>query len=84
MTHQLDDPPADDPPADDPPADDGSNSTDDEGGVDKWGVEELYSTAGSGPTWYIKEQTDPTADGYFYYGMYEGTTVDYQGSGVWQ
>ena len=70
---------------DNPPAtDDGSNSTDDEGGVDKWGVEELYSTAGGGPTWYIREQTDPTADGYFYYGMYEGTTVKYQGSGVWQ
>ena len=79
----ADDPPADDPPADDPPAGDGSNSTDDEGGVDRWGVEELYSTAGGGPTWYIREQADPTADGYFYYGMYEGTTVDYQGDGVW-
>ena len=72
----TDDPPADDPPADDPPADDG--------GVDNSGVEELYSTAGGGPTWYIREQADPTADGYFYYGMYEGTTIDYdQENRVW-
>jgi hypothetical protein len=76
----ADDPPADDPPADDPPADDPATG---DGGVDDSGVEELYSTASGGPTWYIREQADPTADELFYYGMYEGTTVDYQGSGVW-
>ena len=70
-------PTTDDPPADDPPASG-------EGGTDDWGIEELYSTAGGGPTWYIREQADPTADGYFYYGMYEGTTIDYdQENRVW-
>ena len=86
----TDPPTTEEPPAagggsgEEPPAagEEDPNSTD-EGGVDKWGVEELYSTAGGGPTWYIREQTDPTADGHFYYGMYEGTTIDYQGSGVW-
>jgi hypothetical protein len=79
---------------DNPPATDDGGSTDDngtgtddpatdDGGVDKSGVDELYPTASSGPTWYIKEQEDPTADGYLYYGIYEGTTIDYKGSGVW-
>ena len=54
-----------------------------DGGVDKSGVDELYPTASSGPTWYIKEQEDPTADGYLYYGIYQGTTINYKGSGVW-
>src|SRR5215210_6743914 len=82
------------PTTDNPPATDDGGSTDDngtatddpatdDGGVDKSGVDELYPTASSGPTWYIKEQEDPTADGYLYYGIYEGTTIDYKGSGVW-
>ena len=54
-----------------------------DGGVDKSGVDELYPTASSGPTWYIKEQEDPTADGYSDYGIYQGTTINYKGSGVW-
>jgi PKD repeat protein len=61
-----------------PQPDDGS-----QGGVDKFGVDEIYPTADNGPTWYIREQADPTTDGYFYYGMYRTTTVDYSGNGVW-
>ena len=61
----------------------GSTTPPDSGGVDKWGVDELYPTAGSGPTWYIVEQEDPTRDGHFYLSMYRGTTFDYRGSGVW-
>src|SRR3712207_2913865 len=53
------------------------------GGVDRFGIEQLYETASGGPTWYIQEQEDPTSDGHFYYGMYRGTTVDYSGNGVW-
>jgi PKD repeat protein len=55
-----------------------------EGGVDKWGIEEVYATADGGPAWYILEQSDPTADGHFYYGMYRTTTIEYSGSGVWR
>jgi hypothetical protein len=54
------------------------------GGIDRFGVDEIYPTASNGPTWYIREQQDPTADGYFYYGMYRTTTIEYSGNGVWQ
>jgi hypothetical protein len=54
------------------------------GGTDQFGIEEIYSTASGGPTWYIEEQEDPTSDGYFYYGMYRTTTVQYSGNGVWR
>jgi PKD repeat protein len=77
----AEDPPAEDPPAEDPPAEEPTESG--EGGEDRSGVEEIYPTARNGPVWYIKEQEDPTTDGYFYYGMYRTTTVDYIGSGVW-
>jgi hypothetical protein len=53
------------------------------GGTDPFGVDELYATASSGPTWYIAEQEDPTSDGHFYLSMYSGTTIGYSGSGVW-
>jgi Bacterial Ig-like domain len=53
------------------------------GGTDQFGVDELYATASSGPTWYISEQNDPTTDGHFYLSMYQGTTIGYAGSGVW-
>jgi hypothetical protein len=79
----ADNPPADNPPADNPPADEGSNPPN-EGGTDRFGVDEIYSTAGDGPSWYIREQQDPTADGNFYYGMYEGTTIEYQDNGIWE
>ena len=54
-----------------------------QGGEDKFGIEEIYPTQSGGPTWFIKEQEDPTSDGLFYYGMYRTTTIDYSGSGVW-
>jgi hypothetical protein len=54
------------------------------GGNDRFGIEQIYETAGGGPTWYIQEQEDPTSDGNFYYGMYRGTTVDYRDNGVWR
>ncbi len=54
------------------------------GGEDKFGIEEIYRSASGGPSWYIKEQPDPTSDGYFYYGKYRTTTVDYSGGGVWR
>ena len=54
------------------------------GGEDRFGTEEIYRSASGGPSWYVKEQPDPTSDGYFYYGMYRTTTVDYSGSGVWR
>jgi PKD repeat protein len=47
-------------------------------------ISELYPTADGGPTWKILEQEDPTEDGYFYYGMYRTTTIDYLGDGVWE
>ncbi len=62
----------------------GSEEPAGDGAVDKSGVKELYPTASNGPTWYIREQKDPTADGHFYYGMYKTTTIKYLGSGVWQ
>jgi PKD repeat protein len=55
-----------------------------EGGVDISGVEEIYPTAGNGPTWYILEQEDPTDDGNFYYGLHETTTINYRENGVWR
>ena len=54
------------------------------GGEDRFGIEQIYETAGGGPTWYIREREDPTSDGNFYYGMYRGTTVDYRDNGVWR
>jgi hypothetical protein len=83
-------PPGDDdtpPPGDDdtpPPGDGGSSPPGQGGGNDRFGIEQIYETAGGGPTWYIREQEDPTSGGNFYYGMYRGTTVDYIGSGVWR
>jgi hypothetical protein len=65
-----------DPPTTDPPSQGGGN--------DRFGIEQIYGTAGGGPTWYIQEQEDPTSDGNFYYGMYRGTTVNYVGNGVWR
>jgi PKD repeat protein len=70
----------------------GSNSTDGnpppdnsgQGGVDKFGIEEIYPTASNGPVWYIKEVEDPTTDGYFYYGLYRTTTVENIDKGVWE
>jgi PKD repeat protein len=55
-----------------------------QGGVDKFGIEEIYPTASNGPAWYIKEVEDPTTDGYFYYGMYRTTTVKNIGKGLWE
>ncbi|MFL6513321.1 MAG: PKD domain-containing protein, partial [Nitrososphaera sp.] len=52
-------------------------------GLDKWGIQMLYPTKNGGPTWYILEQKDPTADGYYYYGLYKSTKINYQGDGVW-
>jgi PKD repeat protein len=70
----------------------GSNSTDEnpppdnsgQGGVDKFGIEEIYPTASNGPVWYVKEVEDPTTDGYFYYGMYRTTTVKNIDKGIWE
>ena len=53
------------------------------GGTDPFGIDEIYATASGGPTWYIREQNDPTTDGHFYLSMYQGTTIGYVGSGVW-
>jgi Bacterial Ig-like domain len=53
------------------------------GSTDPFGIDELYATASSGPTWYISEEEDPTSDGHFYLSMYSGTTFGYRGSGVW-
>ena len=53
------------------------------GGTDPFGIDEIYATASGGPTWYILEQEDPTDDGQFYLSMYQGTTIGYLGSGVW-
>src|SRR3712207_3414692 len=53
------------------------------GRTDQFGVDELYATASGGPTWYISEQNDPTTDGHFYLSMYQGTTIGYVESGVW-
>src|ERR687897_815892 len=78
VTEEATTPPAEEPPTEEPPAEPG------EGGVDKWGIDELYATADGGPTWYILEQEDPTSDGNFYYGMHRTTTIDYSGSGVWR
>src|SRR5919106_1727652 len=81
----TDDPPTDDPPTDDPPTDDPPTDPPNQGGgEDRFGIEQIYETAGGGPTWYIREREDPTSDGNFYYGMYRGTTVDYRGNGVWR
>ena len=52
--------------------------------MDKFSIKELYPTASNGPTWYIREQNDPTTDGHFYYGMVSTTTVSYLGNGVWE
>jgi hypothetical protein len=76
-------PPGDDEPTTPPGDDEPPNPPSQGGGVDRFGIEQLYETASGGPTWYIQEQEDPTSDGYFYYGMYRGTTVDYSGNGVW-
>src|ERR687896_830113 len=54
------------------------------GGEDRFGIEQIYETAGGGPTWYIREREDPTSDGNFYYGMDRGTTGDYRDNGVWR
>jgi hypothetical protein len=55
------------------------------GGEDRFGIEQIYETASGGPTWYIQEQEDPTSDGHFYYGLYRGTTIDYdRGNRVWR
>src|ERR687898_506534 len=78
VTEEATTPPAEEPPTEEPPAEPG------EGGVDKWGIDELYATADGGPTWYILEQDDPTSDGNFYYGMYRTTTIDYREDGVWR
>src|ERR687896_38885 len=81
----TDDPPTDDPPTDDPPTDDPPTDPPNQGGgEDRFGIEQIYETAGGGPTWYIQEREDPTSDGNFYYGMYRGTTVDYRDNGVWR
>src|ERR671919_977909 len=80
-----DDPPTHDPPTDDPPTDDPPTDPPNQGGgEDRFGIEQIYETAGGGPTWYIQEREDPTSDGNFYYGMYRGTTVDYSGNGIWR
>ncbi|MDQ3851802.1 MAG: hypothetical protein M3299_03090 [Thermoproteota archaeon] len=79
----TEDPSTEDPSTEDPSTEDPPNPPSQGGGVDRFGIEQLYETASGGPTWYIQEQEDPTSDGYFYYGMYRGTTVDYRGNGVW-
>jgi hypothetical protein len=63
---------------------DGGDTPSRGGGEDRFGIEQIYETASGGPTWYIKQQEDPTSDGHFYYGMYRGTTIDYSGNGVWR
>ena len=73
-----------DPPAPEEPPGEEPNPPSQDGGEDRFGIEQIYSTASGGPTWYIQEQEDPTSDGNFYYGMYRGTTVDYSGNGIWR
>jgi PKD repeat protein len=80
----TEEPPTEEPPTEEPPTEEPPNPPSQGGGVDKFGIEQIYETASGGPTWYIQEQEDPTSDGYFYYGMYRTTTVDYRGSGVWR
>jgi hypothetical protein len=75
-------PPGEEPPGEEPPG--GEEPPSQGGGVDRFGIEQIYDTASGGPTWYIQEQEDPTSDGNFYYGMYRTTTVDYSGNGVWR
>jgi hypothetical protein len=75
-------PPGEEPPGGEPPG--GEEPPSQGGGVDRFGIEQIYDTASGGPTWYIQEQEDPTSDGNFYYGMYRTTTVDYSGNGVWR
>jgi PKD repeat protein len=77
----AEEPPAEEPPAEEPPAE---QPTPGQGGQDRFGVDQIYPTAQNGPVWYIKERQDPTSDGYFYYGMYRTTTVEYSGNGVWR
>jgi len=79
----TEEPPTEEPPTEEPPTEE-PNPPSQGGGEDRFGIEQIYSTAGGGPTWYIEEQEDPTSDGYFYYGMYRTTTVDYRGNGVWR
>jgi PKD repeat protein len=57
---------------------------DPEPGQDVFGINMLYPTAPGGPVWRILEIEDPTDDGFFYYGMFAGTTIDYLGGGTWQ
>ncbi|MDP8887819.1 MAG: PKD domain-containing protein, partial [Thermoproteota archaeon] len=76
-------PPGEEPPGEEPPGEE-PNPPGEDGGEDRFGIEQLYQTASGGPTWYISEQEDPTSDGHLYYGMYRGTTVDYSGNGVWR
>jgi PKD repeat protein len=77
-------PPGEEPPGEEPPGEEPPNPPSQGGGVDRFGIEQIYSTASGGPTWYIEEQEDPTSDGRFYYGMFRTTTVDYSGNGVWR
>jgi hypothetical protein len=79
-------PPGEEPPGEEPPGEEppGEEPPSQGGGVDRFGIEQIYDTASGGPTWYIQEQEDPTSDGNFYYGMYRTTTVDYSGNGVWR
>ena len=79
-------PPTDEEPpgGEEPPTDEEPNPPSQGGGVDRFGIEQIYDTASGGPTWYIQEQEDPTSDGNFYYGMFRTTTVDYSGNGVWR
>src|SRR5215216_3188383 len=81
-------PPGDEetPPGDEetPPGDDEPSPPSRGGGADRFGIEQLYETASGGPTWFIEEQEHPTSDGYFYYGMFRTTTIDYRGGGVWR
>src|SRR5215208_4558160 len=79
-------PPTDEEPpgGEEPPTDEEPNPPSQGGGVDRFGIEEIYETASGGPTWYIQEQEDPTSDGNFYYGMYRTTTIGYRGDGVWR
>jgi hypothetical protein len=81
ITITGEEPPGEEPPGEEPP---GEEPPSQGGGVDRFGIEQIYDTASGGPTWYIQEQEDPTSDGNFYYGMYRTTTVDYSGNGVWR
>src|SRR5215213_2027224 len=82
ITITGEEPPGEEPPGEEPPG--GEEPPSQGGGVDRFGIEQIYDTASGGPTWYIEEQEDPTSDGYFYYGLYRTTTVDYSGNGVWR